>query len=69
MSADQVIAHYKDHPSVKSITEKVSYDQQFDFKQVTQTITEKKLKLMQTNKASGFDNISPKFLKNKERNT
>ena len=59
MSADQVIAHYKDHPSVKSITKKVNNDQQFDFKQVTQTIIE--MNLMQANKASGLNNISPKF--------
>ena len=63
MSADEIINHYKDHPSIKLITEKVNNNHRYEFKLVNQNITEKKLKVLQTNKASGFDNISPKFLK------
>ena len=63
MSADQVIIHYKDHPGIKLINDHANTNQQFNFTHKSQTVTEKKLKLLQTNKACGFDNISPKFLK------
>ena len=63
MSADEVIDHYKDHPSVKSIHEFAKYEQPFNFEPIQQSITLNKLKQIQSNKATGFDNISPKFLK------
>ena len=55
MSADQVINHYKDHPSIKIINDHANTNQQFNFTHISQTVTEKKLKLLKTNKASGFD--------------
>ena len=63
MSADEVIDHYKHHPSIKLINDQVNNNQQFNFTPVNDTTTKKKLKSLQTNKASGFDNIPPKFLK------
>ena len=63
MSADQVINHYKDHPSIKLINDHAKTNQQFNFTHISQTVTKKKLKFLPTNKASCFDNISPKFLK------
>ena len=57
MSADQVIDHYKNHPSVRLIQQHSSNEQQFDFISVGQSTVENKLKLLQTNKASGFDCI------------
>ena len=63
MSADEVIDHYKDHPSVKAIQQSSNNIQQFNFTPVSQSIVFNKLKQMQSNKATGFDHISPKFLK------
>ena len=63
MSADQVIDHYKNHPSINLIKETVNNNEQFHFSPIEQTVTRKKLKQLKTNKSSGFDNISPKFLK------
>ena len=63
MSAEQVIDHYENHPSVKLITDKFETSQSFDFSHVTQNVTQSKLKKLKTNKASGFDNIPAKFLK------
>ena len=60
MSADEVIDHYKHHPSIKLIN---------DLTPVNDTTTKKKLKSLQTNKASGFDNIPPKFLINFQNKT
>ena len=63
MSTGQVIDHYKDHPSVKLIHAFAKYEQPFNFEPIQQSITFSKLKQIQSNKATGFDNISPKFLK------
>ena len=64
MSADQVIDHYKDHPSVKLIKQNSINNQQlFNFSQVDQSLILKKLKCLNPKKATGFDQISPKFLK------
>ena len=63
MSAEQVIDHYENHPSVKLIKDKFESTQSFDFSHVTQNVTLGKLKKLKTNKASGFDNIPAKFLK------
>ena len=65
MSADEVInqTECKHHPSIKLINSQVNSSQQFNFTPVNDTLTKNKLKSLQTNKASGFDNISPKFLK------
>ena len=63
LSADQVIDLYKDHPSIRLINSHVNNDQQFMFATINETVTEKKLKLLQTNKSAGFDKISPKFLR------
>ena len=54
MSAHQVINHYKDHPSIKLINDHANTNQQINFTHISQTLTEKKLKLLQTNKASGY---------------
>ena len=63
MSTDEVIDYYKEHPSIKSINNHVDVNQFFHFKNIENSTTSKKLKNLQINKASGFDNISPKFLK------
>ena len=63
MSADQVIDHYKDHPSVKLIQQHLNNEQQFNFFPVTQSTVLNKLKHLQPNKATGYDHIAPKFLK------
>ena len=65
MSVNEVINHYKDHPSITLIREckNKSNEQNFSFTPVNQTTTRNKLKLLQSKKATGFDHISPKFLK------
>ena len=63
MSVPEVIEHYKDHHSIKLIHEHVAQTDQFDFTHINQHDTFKKLLKIQMNKATGFDNISPKFLK------
>ena len=63
MSTDEVIDYYKEHPSIKSINNHVDVNQFFHFKNIENSTTSKKLKNLQINKASGFDNISATFLK------
>ena len=63
MSTDEVIDHYKNHSSIKLINECVNNEQYFNFQQVSQPLILKNLELLHPNKATGFDQISPKFLK------
>ena len=64
MSVDEVVDHYKDHPSIKLINEHKNNDQPlFYFTEINQKAIQNKLKMLKSKKATGFDHISPKFLK------
>ena len=63
MSANEVIDYYKNHPSIKLISECVDKEHNFNFKSVSQSLILKNLELLDPKKATGFDYISPKFLK------
>jgi hypothetical protein len=62
-SIDQIINAYKDHPSIVKIKEKRTESEiSFNFCEVTYSELHKKLKSVKTNKATGFDGISPKMV-------
>ena len=61
MSADEVIDHYKHHPSIKLINDQVNNNKQFNVTPVNNTTTKKKLKSLQTNKASWFETFLLSF--------
>ena len=63
MSTNEVIDLYKDHPSIKLISKCVNKEEYFNFRPVSQPFIRKQLELLHPNKATGFDRISPKFLK------
>ena len=63
MEVNEIISHYENHPSIKLINDNQTNAQSFNFGTVCASLICKKLKCLKTKKASGFDNISPKFLK------
>ena len=62
-STDEIIDHYKNHPSIALIREKLNCENKFKFRNISHASVYKKLKDIKIDKAGGFDNISPKFLK------
>ena len=60
---EAIFDHYKNHPSIKLITENIENTELFTFAPVHPNVVMKKMKDLKPRKASGFDHISPKFLK------
>ena len=63
-TADDAIAAHKDHPSVVKIRNSYEHiDANFSFRPVTPHDIQRKLKLLNTRKATGYDNIPAKLLR------
>jgi hypothetical protein len=63
MEIEEIVNHYKDHPSIKLINENRKDNESFTFMAVHPSVVCKKMIDLKPKKASGFDYISPKFLK------
>ena len=58
-----IVEHYKDHPSIKSIKENCNIDCTFSFQEVSSDDIFRHLNNLDARKAIGDDNIPPKILK------